>query len=113
MKRKVEKLIAKYSKHSLTPELIDLLEIPASHIYLDQKWSNYVKDGWYGFNLSTKIPAFWPKFIDEFLCIVREFNQDFKILQIKDKFGRCVIYLDNVTTETEDLTWEISKILKY
>ncbi len=62
-------------------------------IYLFQKWAYKVEKGWYGFDLEG-VPFSWVKKIDEFLDWTEKNIPEFKIHQIKLKFGGIRIYLD-------------------
>jgi len=63
------------------------------NIYLFQKWAYRVGKGWYGFALSD-IPNVWVYMLDAFLAWVESQCPDFKILQIKTKFGGLRFYIE-------------------
>jgi hypothetical protein len=60
--------------------------------FLNVKWCDYIADGYYGFSLNP-IPNNCASAIDEFLIWIKENDRDFKILQVKIKYGGARIYI--------------------
>jgi hypothetical protein len=115
----VDKLKAKYT--DITFGLGTKSHSPT--IYLFQKWAYKVEENWYGFDLEG-IPFLWCKIIDEFLTILKDFDPEFKINQIKLKFGRIQMYVrsghvnqfdqDTIRAEVSQLeSWLYHKDLIY
>lgn len=70
----------------------DLTENRGSQDHIPQKWREHFGQGWYGFDMGWA-PDNWFKIIDEFLDQLKQIDPDFKIQQIKIKFGGTRIYL--------------------
>lgn len=61
------------------------------------KWIKYTEEGWYGpAGLGYPMPEIWYSVLDEFLTYVLNECPNFKILQIKIKFGELRIYLEHI-----------------
>src|SRR5579859_6420475 len=58
------------------------------------KWAYRVKEDWYGFSLGETVPSSWVIAIELFLRFMKQEVPDFKILQIKLKFGGLRMYLE-------------------
>jgi len=61
---------------------------------LSEKYRKYVKVGWYGIDLGCPTPDIWFDVIDEFFSELINAGFEFKILQVKIKFGQIRIYLE-------------------
>ena len=68
-----------------------------------EKWRPHFGRGWYGFDMGWA-PDNWYKIIDEFLDGLKEVDPEFKIHQIKIKFGGIRIYLGFSEKLNEDLS---------
>ena len=68
-----------------------------------EKWRPHFSRGWYGFDMGWA-PDSWFKIIDEFLDRLKEVDPEFKIHQIKIKFGGIRIYLSFSEKITEDMS---------
>lgn len=60
---------------------------------LYDKWKHRIGDGWYGFDISG-VPHEWITQIDEHLIWLEKNFPDFKIQQIKTKYGRIRCHVD-------------------
>ncbi len=84
------------------------------NLYLFEKWAYRVGKGWYGFALSD-IPNVWVFMLDSFLTWVESQCPDFKILQIKTKFGGLRFYIETHCKDAdvnEVVRSEIAKLEK-
>lgn len=80
--------------------------------FLFSKWAWRVEKGWYGFSLGA-IPWAWTYIINDFLKALEPAAPDFKIHQIKLKFGGLRFYVDlklEDPKEIEAIHAEISKL---
>lgn len=86
----------------IKPYLSDLNDIDweeckqSSHspdLYLFHKWAYRVDEGWYGFAMSN-CPMLWAIVIDNFLKELVKVAPNFKIHQIKLKFGGLRFYVE-------------------
>lgn len=116
MKQKVEKLLKKFSikansYYNYNPYLSTEVSIYKEEIKLCENWQHRVATGWYGISIGSPAPVSWFQFLNEFLRIVEQYNPDFKILQVALKYGRCKIYLDNISEETHDIIESVSNEL--
>lgn len=108
MKQKVLKLLSKYSikrdsYYNFNPYLEKEIVISKEEVKLCESWQHRVEKGWFGISIGSPAPESWFKFLNEFLRLVEQYNPDFKILQIKQKFGECRMYLRNISEETQDI----------
>jgi hypothetical protein len=81
-------------------------------LYLFMKWAYRVEKGWYGFALGN-VPMVWAMLIDEFLTELEKEAPDFKIHQIKLKFGGLRFYVDlglKDNVKAEAIHHEIDKL---
>lgn len=81
-------------------------------LYLFMKWAYRVEKGWYGFALGN-VPMVWAFIIDEFLTELEKEAPDFKIHQIKLKFGGLRFYVDlglKDNLKAEVINHEIDKL---
>lgn len=76
---------------------------------LELSWIN-ISEGFYGFDLGA-IPSVWITVLDQFLNDVEKKFPEFKIQQIKVKFGGIRIYLEGVDEETSDLANKLGNLL--
>ena len=67
-------------------------------IRLFMKWAYRVEKGWYGFSMGD-VPYYWGDIISQFLSWVETQCPDFKIHQIKLKFGGLRFYIDTATKD--------------
>lgn len=78
-------------------------------IYLFQKWAYKVEKGWYGFDLGWA-PFTWGLILSDFLEDLEKRCPDFKICQIKLKFGGLRFYVDLDKCITDRQSIEAKKI---
>jgi hypothetical protein len=84
---------------------------PDLHLFM--KWAYRVKEGWYGFALGNEVPFVWALIIDDFLDELKKVDPNFKIQQIKLKFGGLRFYVElNLPDENEkdSINNEIQKL---
>jgi hypothetical protein len=84
----------------------------SADLYLFMKWAYRVEKGWYGFALGN-VPMIWAIVIDEYLTELEKVAPNFKIHQIKLKFGGLRFYVDLGLTnnfEAEKILNENSKL---
>jgi len=82
-------------------------------LYLFMKWAYRVEKGWYGFALGNTVPMTWAIVIDQFLRELERVAPNFKIHQIKLKFGGVRFYVDLGMTDNlkaEAINREIEKL---
>jgi len=60
--------------------------------YFLKKYENYISDGHYGFSLGEPIIPEWCEIIDKVLELCISYDENFKIKQIKVKFGGVCFY---------------------
>lgn len=65
----------------------------SADLYLFMKWAYRVEKGWYGFALGN-VPMVWAIIINHFLTELEKHAPNFKIHQIKLKFGGLRFYVD-------------------
>lgn len=73
---------------------------------LKSRWSDKIEPGWYGFDLTLWPPVNWYNAINAFLTWLETQQPEFKIRQIKLKFGRLHIYV-TYPVENEELRKDI------
>lgn len=108
-----EELIKKYnlSANGYSELLVLTSEEYAEWItYLFGKWESRIAEYFYGFDLAC-LPEVWFKTIDEALDLIAEDSPDFKICQIKIKFGGIRLYLINVSDKVFDGIEELENAL--
>lgn len=84
----------------------------SADLYLFMKWAYRVEKGWYGFALGN-VPMVWAFIINEFLTELEKEAPNFKIHQIKLKFGGLRFYVDlniNDNLKAEVIHSEIRKL---
>jgi hypothetical protein len=86
-KSQLEKV--EYSIKELGPE-----SCTCPDLYLFMHWAYRVEKGWYGFALGRDVPIVWTRIIHDFLEELEKEAPDFKIHQIKLKFGGLRFYVD-------------------
>jgi len=96
----VRKIIEKHNPKDLT-------ENRGSQDHIPQKWREYFGQGWYGFDMGWA-PDNWFKIIDEFLDQLKQIDPDFKIQQIKIKFGGLRFYVS-----FSNVVYDDPKLLSY
>lgn len=80
--------------------------------FLFQNWHHKIEKGWYGFSLG-KVPFIWAIILDEFLSdLDEETKGDFKILQIKLKYGGLRAYLNYNGEKFPNIQSEVDKLEK-
>ena len=88
------------------------LESVSPDLYLFMKWAYRVEKGWYGFSLADA-PLVWAMIIDKYLARLEVEAPDFKIHQIKLKFGGLRFYVQlnlNDNLKAEMLLEEIGRL---
>lgn len=76
------------------------------------KWIKYTAENHYGpGGLGYPLPEVFYAALNEFLEYVLKECPDFKICQIKLKFGSVRAYLDGVSEKVKDECWELEKLL--
>lgn len=81
-------------------------------VYLDDIWGNKIETNWYGFSLDG-IPMVWAYIIDKFLIqVAKETESDFKILQIKRKFGGLRFHIGYDVDKFPEIRNEIRELEK-
>ncbi len=101
----------KSSPYSADTKTIGFSLVTPREKELRAKWSNYVQEKWYGISLGQPTPEIWFDVLDEFLEYVRANNSEFKILQIKVKFGAARIYLENISEESRGFANQLENLL--
>lgn len=112
--KSVEKILVPYSgrlaKETYKKRIAG--DYTSPDLYLFMKWAYRVEEGWYGFALSDDVPMVWAQIIDDFLSELQVAAPNFKIQQIKLKFGGLRFYVD-LKIEDEVKAQEIgSEIVK-
>jgi hypothetical protein len=79
--------------------------------FLMQRWGYKVEKKWYGFDLGWA-PISWAHIINEYLVYLNQECPEFKILQIKIKFGGLRFYVELNCDESilEKIEKEISEL---
>jgi hypothetical protein len=81
-------------------------------LFLQRKWEKQIPKGWYGFmGLGHPTPLSWFYAIDDYFTYLLSKNPNFKILQVKVKFGALIIYLDQISQETEKELGELCQTM--
>lgn len=76
------------------------------------KWIKYTEENWYGpGGLGFPMPENWYAVLDEFLEYVLKECPEFKIHQLKIKFGGARIYLGNVNKKIQDECFGLEELL--
>ena len=82
---------------------------------LETKMSKYfeprVVEGYYGISIGNPVPISWLNVINDFLHYLETSSPDFKIYQIKIKYGGIRMYLTDLKEEDEKLVDELSRLL--
>ena len=90
----------------------DFPESAAEHKRIQEKWAAKVgAGGWYGIEMTDRMPVVFYKAMDEFLEWALERNPNLEIHQIAQKFTWIKIYLGNVDKETFDACWQLTALL--
>ena len=77
-----------------------------------EKWKAHVPEGWYGWGgLGNPTPSKWYTVLDQFLEYVKEIDPDFKILNIKIKFGGLRLYLNSKNEEVYEMCRELEAVM--
>lgn len=100
----IEQLKAKYDPIDYT------LPLENPDTYFLEKYESKIGENWYGFSLGA-VPVAWKNIIDEFLQYLREVAPDFKILQIKTKFGSVRFHVD-LNIDNVEVNKELYKYIK-
>ena len=111
LKAKYKKELAQARKGRYEDGL-ELRAVCETDLWLFQKWAYRVARGWYGFDLGN-VPNVWRLILDEFLEWVQKQQPEFKILQVKVKFGRLRMYLgtkDASLMPDEHIRAEVAKL---
>lgn len=78
-------------------------------MYFINKYDKYISEGFYGFAIGSPTPVEWLDALDEILEILIENDPNFKIQQVKMKFGGIRFY---VTSEIIDDLWDIELLIE-
>lgn len=81
-------------------------------VELRTKWKDYIEPKYYGFSLGEPTPAVWLDVLDEFLDYIVSVHPNFKILQLKIKYGQICIYLDNISPDIQELISDLEDLLQ-
>jgi hypothetical protein len=65
---------------------------------------------WVG-GLGNPTPSVWYTVLDQFLEYVKEIDPNFKILQIKIKFGGLRLYLDSKNKQIQEMCRELEEVM--
>lgn len=81
------------------PEVADNFESEKNDSFFIKKYKSYISQGHYGFSIGTPINPKWNELMDEILefCVLKDPN--FKIQQIKIKFGSMCFYVSSSVIE--------------
>jgi hypothetical protein len=113
----IDKVIAIFDQYELKP-----LEFPASHkdiysylnefpdkkpdyrtnkndSYFINKYRKYISLGHYGFSIGTPIIPEWNEILDKIIELCIHFDPNFRIQQIKLKFGGICFYVESQVIE--------------
>lgn len=77
------------------------------HIDFIAKWKPYNAEHYYGVDYADEVPEAWLDDIDSILEECKKETPDFKIFQLKIKFGGLRLYLQDVS---EDMRTKVSKL---
>lgn len=116
MKEKFKNLLKKHklsrnSYYQSSPYKQEVGQCSKGELALLENWSHHVAKGWYGISLGQPTPDSWFRFLDAFLRLVRDYNPNFEIHQIKMKFGGLRCYLGNINEETRELVSQVEEIM--
>ncbi|MFW5847419.1 MAG: hypothetical protein ACOCVF_00670 [bacterium] len=75
--------------------------------FLVKKYKSNIPRGWYGFSIGSPTPVNWIDFLDEVLEFLIKKDPEFKIQQIKMKFGSIRFYCSS------DKIKDLKKIERY
>jgi len=89
----------------------DFEQSKLAHEFIQEKWADLTSTGWYGIEMTNRMPVIFYKSIDEFFDWALENNPDMKILQVAQKFSWIKIYLDDVDEQTHIYCRELSSLL--
>ena len=114
MTKKIEEIISKYQDVNdfIVDRLDRITDSKDCHTYFTNKWRHHVEENWYGFSCFD-IPKHWINIVDDFLDYIKSnIDPDFKILQIKLKFGGMRLYLkSNEYEKIREYIVDLEKIL--
>ena len=78
------------------------------------KWEDHFQEGCHvGWSLPSYVPFIWWNIIDLYLESVKDRCPEFKILQIKLKFGGLRLYLKNIPVEFQQEVGKLEQKLFY
>jgi len=107
-----EKIIKPYEKTLAELDYKNINNIMSPDIFLFMKWAYRVEKGWYGFALDGA-PLLWAVIINDFLHELELVAPNFKIHQIKLKYGglrfHVVLRLDD-TRNMQEIQNNIRKL---
>jgi hypothetical protein len=89
----------------------EFLDSAARHKQLQNKWKHKYGHGWYGIDMTDRLPILFYDVVDEFLEWVNKNNPDFEIQQIKQKFVDIRIHLGNIDEKTGNYCWDLTDLL--
>ena len=85
----IDQLKQKYPK--INYDILDDKNSVSMQLFMRYAWRVHPK--YYGFDLGN-VPFIWFHIINEFLEYLEKEDPDFKILQIKTKYGRVAVHLE-------------------
>ena len=89
----------------------EFLDSAARHKQLQDKWKHKYGQGWYGIEMTDRLPVLFYDAVDDFLDWVNKNNPNFEIQQISQKFTWIKIYLDGVDEQTNKYCWKLTELL--
>lgn len=93
-----------YSFLNAYPEFRKDFETEKNDLYFINKYRKYISERHYGFSIGTPIVPEWNEIIEKILEICIEADPNFKIQQIKLKFGGMRFYVyTNIIEDIEDV----------
>jgi len=93
-----------YSFLRTYPEFKKDFETEKNDFYFINKYHNYIDNGHYGFSIGTPIVPEWNEIIEKILDLCIKTDPDFKIQQIKLKFGMMCFYVQsNVIEDVQEI----------
>lgn len=107
-------LIEKYNLAQNTYENLPVISNEEYSVWITDfcgKWSSRFAQGYWNFDLMP-LPWIWHAAIDEALDIITEDSPEFKICQIKIKFGGVRFYLIDISGEVFDGIEELESVLQ-
>lgn len=104
----IESIIERYNLAPATYQRSTFEESNVLNSYLNIKWADNIKEGWYGWDIGNA-PIKWYLAVSDFLDLAVKKCPQLEILQIKQKFGGLRIYINNADAEV----YEAASRLEY